>query len=483
MKLKTKIVLAAVAIVVVGAGFFLSRLYQNGQRQFYTVIGGDFVEIAEVSGRVIPGQEIDLSFGVSGKISSIRARTGDTVNRGDVLATLDLAEIESEISESLANLQSAKAKLSEISGDDDLLQNQLDSINTSLVSTLKKSYITADDVVRNSVDTFIADPDTRTPEFDVALSNYFLRKEIENQRFVVKNNLDNLMVHVFDLTPTNVSITDAGVTIDSLHEVEKLLALISSGTDDFEENSNKSQSQIDAYISGISQARTAVAGLVVDINNATENVRDVLAEVPILRASINSSTATVNRLNAKKENYIITAPFGGVVTDDFVEVGQVVGIGEVVFSMISNQALQIESFVPEVNIAGVEVGDDANLVFDAFDEGDITRAFVSHVDPRETIKDGITTYRILLDLYEFDTSILSGMSVEIEIIKDMIPNKIVVPRYLIQTSTVGKNFVEVTRNGDDTIEKLDVKLGRRDGSGNVIIEEGLSVGDKVVVPE
>jgi HlyD family secretion protein len=401
---KLVIILVVVLVIIV---IFSSIHKTNGNYDFYTVERGDFVNVTEVSGKVTPVQEIDLGFNVGGRLESVYVSSGDEVTRGTVLARLDASSIGGEINEAVANLRSEEVRLDEISGSSQN-QNQLLSVKNSLISTLKKAYVSGDDVVRNTVDTFIEDPDTLTPEFHVSLY---------------------------------------------------------------------------AYISGISSARTTIAGLIVDINSATEAVRDVEAEKTILQASINSANATVNKLSVKSSDYVISAPFDGVVTESDLEVGSVVSSGEVVVSMVGNNEFEIESFIPEVSIAGVDVGDSAEIIFDAFGPDEVFRAVVSHIDPRETIKDGITTYGVILELVDTNDYVLSGMNVEIKVEKEKLSDQIVIPRYLIQTDEQGR-FVQKSVNGNKKdLARVSVDLGKKDSSGNVIIESGVDVGDEIVVPK
>jgi HlyD family secretion protein len=481
-KLLSSKLLIAVVIIVVISVFVLSHRSKNGEYKTYEVALGDFVNITEVSGKVVPGQEIDLGFEVGGKIQSINVEAGDEVKRGTVLARLDSSEINSEINEAIADLRTEETKLNEISGSEQG-QNKIASIKNSLINTLKKTYISSDGVVKNIIDTFIEDPQSRSPEFDVSLGDYFLRKEIEEKRVSVGLMLNNWISESANYSVESISLIDAEESISNLRQIESLLYSISLGTDDFSPTTNKTQSQIDAYISSINSARTTIAGLIVDINSATEALRDVQADVPILQASVNSANATVQKLSVKSNNYVIVAPFDGIVTESDFENGGIVTSGESVISMVSNNAFEVESFIPEVSIAGIEVGDNAEMVFDAFGPDQVLEAFISHIDPRETIKDGITTYGITLDFKELNTRVLSGMNVEIKIIKEKIENQLVIPRYLVQTDENGK-FVEKFINGDRGEKiRVDVTLGQRDSNGNVIIESGVSEGDKIVIPE
>jgi threonyl-tRNA synthetase len=64
------------------------------------------------------------------------------------------------------------------------------------------------------------------------------------------------------------------------------------------------------------------------------------------------------------------------------------------FKLISNLPLEIEAYVPEVSVVGIDVSDYTKIKFDAVSSDTGFDAVVSEVDPKETIKDGVTTYKI-----------------------------------------------------------------------------------------
>jgi RND family efflux transporter MFP subunit len=200
----------------------------------------------------------------------------------------------------------------------------------------------------------------------------------------------------------------------------------------------------------------------------------------ILESSVNNARASVGKISARQDKYVLRAPFSGVITEQELERGQVVSANETVVSMISDEAFEVEGFVPELNIIGVNVGDQSVLHLDAFGDDVNFLAEVSHVDPRETIKDGVTTYRILLTPFESDDEIRSGMTVDIEIIKEVIDNQIIIPRYLVLENDEG-SYVEIYMDGEIVNKKI--VLGKTDGKGGVVVLDGISEGDKIIIKE
>jgi RND family efflux transporter MFP subunit len=451
-------------------------LNKNGDYETYVVEKSRFVDTAEISGKIVPAQDLNLAFEVVGKISKINVETGDFVKEGDVIAELDSSEISSELSEVVANLEKERSRLSEVSGLS-TNQNELENSAESLLSTIEKSYVISDDIIKNIVDKFFDNPNSRSPEFSTVLSNFFLRDEINSERFEVGKLLLDWKKEIDILDAALVDNEDVTKTISNLKKIETFLAKISSEVDDYSPAGNVTQSQIDAYVSNISSSRSSVSSLVIEVNNIYNDFRNVKAELPVLQASVDNARASVSKLSARKSKYVLIAPFSGIITEQNIETGQVVSVNENIISMISEDSFEIEGFVPELSIIGVNVGDKANLKLDAFGKGVVFDSEVSHVDPRETFKDGVTTYRILLSLLEKNEDIRSGMTVDIEIEKDYMNDQVIIPKYLILEDEKG-SYVFIVENGEKI--RKNISLGESDNKGRVIVE-GVSVGDKIVI--
>lgn len=476
--LKNKI-LWIVVLVAVSILFTINSFVSQNGIKIFIVEKTDLNQTVTISGKVVPSQEVNLSFELPGTIDSVLVDIGDEVEAGQVLARLNNSEILNEVSESRASLESQLARLNELTSDNSD-ESQTISLQQQLLSVLKKAYVTADDIIRNKVDVFFTDPNSRFPEFNKSLSDYFLRQEINQERFRIASILEEWEEYNSSLEVDGVVLSDAEYNISNLKEIQIILELISEGAVDFSPTSVITQSQIDAYISTISSARNSVSSLIVEINQTSESLRAVRTNIPIQQAVVRNAEANLDRLNTRTNKYVLTAPFDGVITAREIEVGEVSEVGRTALSIISNGALEIETFIPEVLIAGVDVADLGNARLDAFGDLQTFDIFVAHVDPRETEKDGLTTYRTLVDFVAPNDQIRPGMTAEVEIIKQQIPNTIVLPNHLVQEDSEGF-YVEVL-NGRQK-DRRSVELGITDGQGSVAVLSGLLEGEEVVVPE
>lgn len=111
---KRYIILLIIAAII---GFFTYRsLTKKPQIEYVTskVEKGQLVQTVSETGTVKAAKEFDLNFGVSGKIKSIKAKVGDVVKSGQVLAELDHSTLDLKIKEAQANQASAQANLAKV---------------------------------------------------------------------------------------------------------------------------------------------------------------------------------------------------------------------------------------------------------------------------------------------------------------------------------------------------------------------------------
>lgn len=111
--LKSKWLWAGVIGVVVVGGLVVRNRNAN-KGPFYETVAverGDVVQTVEVTGQMKPQSRIDLSFKTSGKLQALNVKVGDVVKANDLLAELEMKEIQFSISRASASLAGARANL------------------------------------------------------------------------------------------------------------------------------------------------------------------------------------------------------------------------------------------------------------------------------------------------------------------------------------------------------------------------------------
>lgn len=202
----------------------------------------------------------------------------------------------------------------------------------------------------------------------------------------------------------------------------------------------------------------------------------------LLERNITSMTAVDQAQTALKESdariivarerlnqLTLRAPIdGNVLREDF-QIGEIVGPGDVIFTVGQKKPLRIVSDVNEEDIARVKVGQAVLLRNDGFTEP--LAASVADVTPKGD--PATKTFRVYLALPE-TTPLLIGMSVEANIITREVKDALLVPAEAVRAGAVF-----VIENG--VLIRKPVTIGIR-GSRMVEIKGGLKEGDVIASP-
>ncbi len=144
--------------------------------------------------------------------------------------------------------------------------------------------------------------------------------------------------------------------------------------------------------------------------------------------------------------------------------------------MLSRGVFQIESYVPEVNIANIEVGDSAVVTLDAYG-AETFAATIASIDPAETVKDGVSTYKTTLQFTTEDPRIRSGMTANITITTEQKFGVLIVPQGAIVRRS-GNTYVQIL--SDKEVIERQVTTGTT-SLGQVEILSGIAAGEMIVL--
>lgn len=128
---------------------------------FTEVKRGDMMEKLNVMGKVITSDSVDVEFQENGRVDKINVVLGDSVKRGDILASLDSKELDAELKKAQAQIYVAKAQLSQLlagtrSEELSLFETQVESARVDLENAQKNFEnvkIKADNDIDNSYQT------------------------------------------------------------------------------------------------------------------------------------------------------------------------------------------------------------------------------------------------------------------------------------------------------------------------------------------
>jgi HlyD family secretion protein len=506
--LTKKYIISAVVILIVAVsveGFFLFR-DNSGEYEYSIVEKGDLAQEVNVTGKVKPSSKVDLAFESSGRVVGVYTDVGNRVYVGQTLAVLNSSQYQAQHLQAQASLDAEKAKLDELQKGTRIEEVEIQKTKivnaeeaiadakSNLKNYIRDSYSRADDSIRSKVDQFFTNPRSFTPQLNFE-SNYKL--EMETQRFFTESILVKWFegMSVSDISDSEMD-NQFNLAKDNLGKVSSFLDLTALTVNSLNTTSSLTQAQIDGYRSDINTARTNINTAINNLLTAREKLRTaesalILAkqeldlklagatneQILAQEARVKSAEANVKNYSALIAKNVISSPINGVVTKKNIEVGEIVQSNVSVFSVISTSKYEIETNVPEADISKIKIGNKAKITLDAYEDDEIFYAHIISIEPAETIIEGVSAYKTVLQFDKEDEKIKSGMTANMDILTDSREGVLSIPfRALI---TEDGKFVEVL-NEDGTIEKKTVETGMRSSDGRIEIVSGLKEGEKVV---
>lgn len=470
---------AVIGLVLFVLVWFLYLGKSGSHSATMVVIAGDFVRSVRVSGTVIPAKDADLGFAANGRIAGAYARVGQRVYAGTVLAQTENGDLVAELSQAKSDLASllAGTRSEEIA----VASASVANAESVLVDAIRSSYTSSDDAVRNRADSFFSNPRT-DPKLTFNMSNQNLKNTVERGRLEAESSFSTWALLVSKLSTENAA--DSALQAQThLAQITEFLANANTAINQGLPDSTTSSATLSSYATSLATGRTNVNNAVTTLTSAVTSLNSAQKNLALKKAGATSDAVEAQRAkianaqSALAKTYI-TAPFNGVVTRMDAKVGEVVSPTESLISMQSDGIFQIETYVPEVAIADVAVGNSATTTLDAYGTSIEFRATVVAVDPAETMKDGVPAYKTTLSFINSDSRIRSGMTVNVVITIGTLTDAVVIPSGAIGNKN-GTPYVSVFSDGKTS--NRTVVTGTSPALGQTEILSGLSDGDVILL--
>lgn len=460
-------------IVIIGIGVYLF-LKGGNVIEIVEVKKSDFTREVSAVGTVIPSQETNMAFEMSGRVTSIYKKVGDKVNEGEQILALESGDVRSDLLKAKADYDGEVAQLNK------LKNNNSTTDLISIKNEIQNARTVVDDSFTIKTGQLFENPDSRFPDLKFNISESELEKKIEDERFPIKKVLEGWSEQLQGISSVkNISELNSYVSLtkQNLNQTLSYLNTISYALSLSEESNFITQSDLDKYTNDISTARTNINKVLSDINTAFEKVSANTQDIPYQESRVASALANVQKIEAQLSKNVIVAPFSGILTKIDTELGEIVGTSNSVISIIGDNAFQIETFVPEVNIKNIKLSDTAKVRLDAFGKQEMFDAKVIAIEPAQTIRDGVSTYKTKFEFNQKDDQIRSGMTANVVITTEKRSDAILIPPTVIYKKD-GFDYVKVLI-GKNVVEKQ-ITVGNFDSIGNREIISGLSIGERVL---
>jgi len=182
----------------------------------------------------------------------------------------------------------------------------------------------------------------------------------------------------------------------------------------------------------------------------------------------------------KLEDTVIKAPFSGIVSEVYVEKGEVIaGVGasssNKILRLIDTSRLFVEVNVDEVDISKVKLEQQANIKVDAYPD-EIFSGKVVSIAHEAAISEGLVVVKVKIELKKASPKLKPGFTASADIIVGEAKNVVILPVEEVRERG-GRYFVTVLQDGEPV--PREVEVGVSDGT-YVEIKRGLKRGDVIV---
>jgi RND family efflux transporter MFP subunit len=216
-----------------------------------------------------------------------------------------------------------------------------------------------------------------------------------------------------------------------------------------------------------------------DLQSAQAADRDTQAQVAVADAQLAQTRAAVAVAEKHLRDASIRAPVSGVIQRKYVNVGAYVEAPTLVFSIVDNARLELESPVPAAQLAQIRSGQQVTFLVNSY-PGTEFAGRVVEINPAVDALTRSAKVRIQVD--NSSARLRTGMFVEGTILTGVEQRAIVIPAAAVyRSSTVaGESYVFVVE--DSKAARRPVRLGRETDS-RIEIASGLKPGDVLIAEQ
>ncbi len=320
-------------------------------------------EVVTAEGTIVPVQRVALAFKIGGRVAEIQAQEGDEVKEGTLLAKLDDATLQAQVSQAEAAYRAAQTQLARTQAAN-AAQTQSAAANLAKL----KAGPTPEE---------LAVAEGRVQE--AATASARAQESFDRLRWIGG--------------PTEADVRFKRDQAAAAHATALAdLARIKAGAR--AEDLAAAQAQLDLAQGDAGQA-----------------------EIKAAQAQVDQAQAALELAQAAAQDALLVAPFDGTVSLVSMDIGQVVAPGATVMLFGNLGQMQVETNdLAEVDVRKILVGQAVNVTVDAF-PGKIFKGRVIRVAPAASDRRGDKVYKVTLDLPDGAVAGLRwGMTATVEIV-------------------------------------------------------------------
>lgn len=467
----------------------------SAETQYTTVSpeNRDITNVYSASGTLSAANAYTVKPLVKGEVLTADFEVGDTVEKGDVLYTIDSSDVISGVEKAELNLNQAQRSY------DDAVDAQY--IRTDIGGTVASFKVRVGDVVTAGQEVAAIRDDTT-----LLLSLEFPAADAAN--FTVGQSAEVLLDSTFEAISGTVQSVSGADTLSSGNLLVRTVTIAVKNTGNLTAAqaatatingvsalssarfSYQREQTVTAQQNGIVSALCVKEGAQVSADTALIQLSgdNLTKQMQNASDSLRSAELSVEDTQKQVDDYTITAPISGTIISKDVKVGDTVGTSasavETMCVIYDMSYLEMTLNVDELEILSIKEGQEATITADAIPDQTF-RGVVTSVSKSGTTTGGTTTYPVTIRIDEMG-DLLPGMNATAEIVTESAEDTLSVPNEAI----VRGNYVLVTKdspsaaNADDSMTApegyvyVKVTTGVSDDD-YIAVTSGLQAGDTV----
>lgn len=454
------IALFAIALLG-GGGYGIYNQVTSAQRRSRND-NGQVVKVERISapvtitanGTVQPLQAVNVSPKSSGILKRLLVKEGDRVSKGQILAYMDDSNLQGQLLQAQANLDSAQANL------DKLLAGNRPQEIAQAQAQLASAQANLDKLLAGNRPQEVAQAQAQLASAQANLQQAEINFQ-QNQQLHASGALSQR-----DLDTSRTAYETAQA---QLEQAKQALNLQRTGT---------RPEDIAAARAQVEQAKQALS-----LQKAGARPEDIA----VARAQVLNAQGALKTIQTQIDDTVIRAPFSGIITRKYADPGAFVTpttSSSSVSSATSSSILaiassnEIDAKVPETSISKIKVGQTVTIEADAYPGKSFT-GNVTQVATQSTVEQNVTNFEVKASVTDPQKLLQAGMNVSIQFNVGTLDNALVVPTVAIVRQDQGTGVYLVGRDPSQP-RFQPIATGAVLDDKTVVIS-GLEAGDRVLL--
>lgn len=419
--------------------------------------------------------QVDLRSQIGAPVVSVNVSIGDTVYQGQVIATLQNADVRALLDQARAGLQVAEGQYTGTG-------ISLESSRNSAIENIRGAYLAADEAVNIELSQFLYEKTSGNPSLDSFIVDQTIKNSTRTLYLESRSAFSNWKKQI-DALSTNSDNAEILSTINSSQQnLTRVSALLDVVSDAISEGITKTsgsdnhgtligwQATVSASRSSVNNASKSLTTASASLSNA-----QVTSETPA-QAQISSAEANVRNLEVQLAKTIITSPISGKIADLSLRPGELAQPGQLIATVIGGGGLQIKAYASGEDLSRLKEGAKA-LIENSINGTVISVApSVSQANKKVELKVAVTSPSV--------STLIIGQNVNVVIDAVNIQAVGISDSYLLPIQNVkivpGNAYV-FTVDSESKLVKNPVTIGKIEGNF-VEITSGINGDMKIVSP-